>query len=88
MDRWEVYIVLCLKDFTLYTGIARDARQRLVEHNAGKGAKYTRGRGPIILKYVEIVSSKGDALRREAQIKKMSRYKKERLIKENPHGVY
>ena len=51
-DKWELYILLC-GDGTLYTGIARDAEKRLKLHESGKGAKYTRGRGPLRLVYRE-----------------------------------
>ena len=52
-NEWELYILRC-GDGTLYTGIARDADKRLAMHRSGKGAKYTRGRGPLTLCYREI----------------------------------
>ncbi|GAX91564.1 GIY-YIG nuclease family protein [Effusibacillus lacus] len=74
-----VYIVQC-KDGTLYTGYAVDIKKRLEEHNKGGGAKYTRGRGPVRLRYIEVCTDKSTALRREHAIKKMDRRQKEALI--------
>lgn len=78
-DNWFIYIVECC-DKSLYTGITNDLEKRLEKHNSGKGAKYTRGRGPIILKYFEKVSSKSTALKREIEIKKLTRAQKDKLI--------
>lgn len=78
-DNWFIYIVECC-DKSLYTGITNDLGKRLEKHNSGKGAKYTRGRGPIILKYFEKVSSKSTALKREIEIKKLTRAQKDKLI--------
>lgn len=75
---WVVYILQCA-DGTLYTGITNDLKKRLAAHNRGTGAKYTRGRGPVKLAYKERRKTKGSALRREAEIKKMSRKAKLRL---------
>jgi predicted GIY-YIG superfamily endonuclease len=68
---WSVYLVRCVDD-TLYTGVAKDVSSRVAQHNRGTGAKYTRGRGPVELVYCEAVGEQGDALRREAAIKRMS----------------
>lgn len=76
---WQLYILRC-GDGTLYTGIAVDARKRLEMHRSGKGAKYTRGRGPLSMVYVEQCGSHPAALRRELEVKKLSRAEKERLI--------
>ena len=76
---WELYILRC-GDGTLYTGIARDAEKRLEVHRSGKGAKYTRGRGPLQIVYRERCPDHGTALRREYAIKQLSREEKERLI--------
>ena len=76
---WFVYILRC-GDGTLYTGITDDVERRLAAHRSGKGAKYTRGRGPLELVYTEQVPNKSAALRREAAIKKLSREQKETLI--------
>jgi len=64
----------------LYTGTAKDLEVRIHQHNAGKGAKYTRGRRPVKLVYSEVLESQGEALRRESEIKKWSRGRKMRLI--------
>ncbi|KEO85054.1 GIY-YIG nuclease family protein [Tumebacillus flagellatus] len=74
-----VYLLEC-KDGSLYTGIANDLNKRIREHRTGRGAKYTRGRGPLHLRYVELQLDKGDALRREREIKKMSRRQKLLLL--------
>ena len=76
---WYVYILRC-GDNTLYTGITDDVPRRLAAHRAGKGAKYTRGRGPLELVYQEQVPDKSAALRREFQIKRLTRREKEALI--------
>jgi putative endonuclease len=76
-----VYIVEC-NDGSLYTGIARDVERRVQEHNAGNiGAKYTRPRRPVVLRYSELKMSRGGALSREASLKKLSRTEKLALIK-------
>lgn len=72
---WFVYILRC-GDGTLYTGITDDVEKRLAAHRAGKGAKYTRGRGPLEPVYVEEQPDKSAALRREISIKKLPRQKK------------
>ena len=76
---WFVYMLRC-GDGTLYTGVTDDVPRRLAVHRAGKGAKYTRGRGPLELVYQEQVPDKSAALRREYQIKRLSRQEKEKLI--------
>ena len=78
-DVWFVYIVRCT-DASLYTGIARDVAARIAQHDAGKGARYTRGRGPLALCAVRKCTSKGDALRLELAIKRLPREMKEHLI--------
>ena len=81
MDKnWIVYILRCGDD-TLYTGITDDLEHRLNMHREGKGAKYTRGRGPLTLVYTEMVESKSAALKREHAIKHLSRGEKLALIK-------
>lgn len=77
---WYLYILEC-RDGSLYTGITDDIPRRLEQHNSGKGAKYTRGRGPITLRYQETCGTHGDALRREIQIKRLTRQEKLELIK-------
>ena len=63
-------------DGSLYTGVAKDLARRVAEHSAGRGAKYTRGRGPLEVVHVERGFGRGDALRRELAIKRMSRRRK------------
>lgn len=75
---WWVYLLRC-EDGTLYCGIALDVAARLAQHEAGKGAKYTRGRGPLTLVYREACGSKTEALRRERVIKRMPRAQKAAL---------
>lgn len=69
---WWVYLLRC-GDGTLYCGIALDVAARLAQHQAGKGARYTRGRGPLDLVYREACGSKAEALRREREIKRLRR---------------
>lgn len=78
-QRDVVYIVECA-DGTLYTGWTTDLEARIAAHNNGGGAKYTRGRGPVRLRYSECCEDKSTALRRENQIKKLVRADKLRLI--------
>lgn len=78
---WFVYMVRCA-DGTLYTGVATDIDRRLDEHNAGRGAKYTRGRGPVSLVYREQCRDQSRAVQRELIIKGMTRADKLRLITE------
>ena len=76
MERsWNVYILRCGDD-TLYTGITDDVPARLEAHRSGKGAKYTRGRGPLELVYAESCDSHSAAAKREWQIKQMTRQQK------------
>ncbi len=75
---WYVYMLRCGDD-TLYTGITDDVEKRLAAHRAGKGAKYTRGRSPLELVYVEEQPDKSAALRREIAIKKLPRKEKLKL---------
>ena len=73
------YILRCA-DNSLYTGWTNDLIGRIKAHNEGQGAKYTRGRGPVKAVYAEYFSKKTDAMKREAEIKKLPREKKEKLI--------
>ncbi|MFN7959157.1 MAG: GIY-YIG nuclease family protein [Holophagaceae bacterium] len=75
---WSVYLLRC-GDGTLYCGIALDVEARLAQHQAGKGAKYTRGRGPLELVYREACTTRTEALRREQAIKRMPRTQKAAL---------
>ncbi|MFW6435543.1 MAG: GIY-YIG nuclease family protein [Halovenus sp.] len=81
-----VYIVKCA-DGSLYTGYTTDVGRRIEEHNAGTGAKYTAGRRPVELHYVEYHPSRSAALRREHEIKSLSREQKERLIPDGTDRV-
>ena len=74
-----VYILRCSDD-TLYTGWTNDINRRLAAHNEGRGAKYTRGRRPVTLAYLEEFATKEEAMSREARIKKLSRKKKILLL--------
>ena len=73
------YILRCA-DGTLYCGWTSDLTARLAAHNSGKGAKYTRGRGPVTLVYSELFDTQSEAMRREAEIKKLTRAQKQALI--------
>ena len=73
------YIIKCA-DSTLYTGWTNDITHRLKMHNEGKGAKYTRGRGPVELVYLEEFETKQEAMSREAKIKRLTRKEKLLLI--------
>ncbi len=76
---WYVYIVECA-DGSLYTGIALDVAARVAAHNAGKGARYTRSRWPVVLCYRQRHPNKGAALRREYAIKQLTARSKRALI--------
>jgi len=80
-DSWFVYILRCADD-TLYTGIAKDVKKRLAQHNTDDkaGAKYTRARRPVELVYSEGCDSRSEASKRECAIKKLSRGEKLLLI--------
>ena len=78
-DCWFVYIARC-NDGSLYTGIALDVTQRIEAHNAGRGARYTRGRGPLSLCAHRRCDSKGAALRLEWAVKQLPRPAKETLL--------
>ena len=69
---WWVYLLRC-GDGTLYCGIAQDVEARLAQHAAGKGAKYTRGRGPLAVVYREACADRASAMRRERAIKGLGR---------------
>lgn len=76
-----VYIVRC-SDNSLYTGYTNNIEVRINKHNAGKGAKYTKIRRPVVLVYQEMYESKSEALRREYEIKTFTRQRKLKLIEE------
>ena len=76
---WYVYMLRC-RDGSLYTGYTDDPTRRLATHNAGKGAKYTRSRLPVVKVYEECFADKSEALRREAAIKRLKKAQKEALL--------
>ena len=78
-NTWKLYILRC-GDGSLYTGITTEVDRRLEEHRSGKGAKYTRGRSPLELVYEEECGGHSAALKRELEIKALSREEKLKLI--------
>jgi putative endonuclease len=76
---WCVYLLRC-RDGTLYAGSTNDLPKRLIRHEAGKGARYTRSRLPVALVYRERVRDRGAALRREAALKRLTREEKLALV--------
>jgi putative endonuclease len=71
-DKWFVYIAECA-DGSLYVGVARDVKARIAAHDAGRGARYTRGRGPLRLLAERRCATHGDALRLEMALKRLRR---------------
>lgn len=84
--QWVVYILEC-KDGSLYTGVTDRLPQRLAAHRAGKGAKYTKGRGPLVLRYLEDCADHSAALKREIEIKKLTVKQKWELCKTAPKSL-
>jgi putative endonuclease len=80
---WCVYILRC-GDGPLYTGVTNDLPARLARHAAGKGARYTRGRGPLEVVHVVRVRGRSAALRREAAVKRLGREAKLALVAASP----
>lgn len=80
-DEHVVYILKCA-DNTLYTGYTNDLENRIKMHEEGKGAKYTRGRGPFKIVFRENFSTKEEAMRREHEIKQLTRKGKAQLIRD------
>lgn len=78
-SKWYLYILRC-GDGSLYTGITTDVGKRLEVHRSGKGAKYTRGRGPLELVYQEECEDHSHALKREFAVKALTREEKEKLL--------
>jgi putative endonuclease len=76
---WHVYIIEC-DDGSLYTGITTDLTKRLTAHNAGRGAKYTKSRRPVQLRYSEAAQDRSHASQREYAIKSLSKSAKAKLI--------
>ncbi len=79
MSDHYVYLLSCADD-SLYTGYTTNPARRVAEHDAGEGAKYTRGRTPVELVHVERHDSRGAALSREHEVKSLSRAAKKRLV--------
>jgi len=79
--QWFVYILRCADD-SLYTGITTNVTRRCEQHNKGTAARYTRARLPVSVEYVESQIGRGDALRREAAIKRLTRPQKDALIRQ------
>jgi len=77
---WHVYLVRC-GDGTLYAGATTDPVRRFAAHSSGKGARYTRGRGPLVLAWCEEVADRSAALRREHEVKRLRRAQKLRLVR-------
>jgi len=77
---WVIYLLEC-KDGSLYTGITNDLEKRLASHDAGLGAKYTRGRRPVTLLEFKTVESQSEALKLEYQIKQLPKLKKRAFFK-------
>jgi putative endonuclease len=76
---WVVYILEC-SDGSFYTGISNNVEARINTHNSSKGAKYTKSRLPVTLVFQENTFNKSESLRREIEIKKLTRKKKRELI--------
>jgi putative endonuclease len=81
---WHLYLVRC-RDGSLYTGITTNVARRFAEHqkNHGAGAKYLRGRGPLVLVFQKKLGGRSLALGVESKVKKLSKTKKEELIRDN-----
>ena len=79
--RWFVYILEC-GDGSFYTGITNDLDARIAAHESGQGAKYTRGRGPLVLRYREEFETRSEASKREYAIKRMGRGEKIALLRQ------
>ncbi len=84
MANWHLYLVRC-RDGSLYTGITTDVARRFAEHqeDKGAGAKYLRGRGPLVLVFQRKLGSRSLALAVESKVKKLSKARKEALIKDD-----
>jgi putative endonuclease len=87
VKKWAVYIIQSCTTGKLYTGMSNDVLKRLATHNAGRGARYTKTGRPWRLAYVEIVATKSDALKRECQIKRLTRARKLRLAQALGSGL-
>jgi len=79
--KWFVYLLETI-DNTLYCGYSNDVEKRVINHNKGRGAKYTKTRLPVRLVYTECFDTKSEAMKREYQIKQLTRQQKLKLIRE------
>jgi putative endonuclease len=79
VDRWFVYVARCADD-TLYVGIARDVAARIAAHDAGRGARYTRGRGPLEVLATRRCAGVSAALRLERALKRLTREEKLEVV--------
>jgi putative endonuclease len=90
VEPWFVYLARC-RDGSLYCGIAKDVAARLLAHDMGKGARYTRGRGPLVVFAQRRCDDKSDALRLELAVKRLPRERKEELANKRAfrklHGI-
>ena len=88
MPDWYLYLIRC-RDSTLYTGISTDVDRRLAQHQGegNAGSRYLKGRGPLSLVFQEKLGSKSLALKVERRVKRMSKARKEKLIKVSGHAV-
>jgi putative endonuclease len=86
MSEWYLYIVRC-RNGSLYTGITTDVDRRFAEHRTGSdaGAKYLRGRGPLALVFQKKLGSRKLALSMESKVKKLSKTRKEELVRDNTY---
>ena len=85
---YVVYLLACTdRHESFYIGYTSDLSRRLAEHNAGDGAKYTRGRTPVRVRYVEYWPTKREAMSREWELKQRSRTSKERLVPDREDRV-
>ncbi len=78
--RWWVYLVEC-RDGSLYAGATNDLAARVQKHNAGKGARYTRSRRPVVLRWQKRVDGRSQALKAEYALKRLSRAEKRALVR-------
>lgn len=76
---WYIYILECV-DGTLYTGITTDVNRRLLQHNSGKAARYTRSRKPVVLRALFEAENRSEASKEEYRIKQLSRIEKLKLL--------
>ena len=88
MDNSHYFYVLECRDGSFYGGYTNHLERRIKQHNEGKGAKYTRGRGPVVLLYNKAFDNNSDALKAEYEFKQWSRKKKEQFLLREVGGVY